>query len=376
MPDLNQLSVFNKAHRYVIFWLRNLSFQTLPEVFPKMFRGSLVLIVAWITTISVDGQTKRLLFDKGHRPTGDSTKAVYYTIVEKLSDSAWYVKEYKIPNLIISSGTYIDQKMKIPDGKFIYYELGGTEDGTKIHFFAYRATVAYFSHGVKSGQWIDFYENGSKKTVSTYEKDRLNGLYQTYNGKDNIIAEGYYQNGLKQGEWCILGEDGFVNLTDIYEHGKKIKSIHYIDDLVQKGKYLATSEIEIKNYDISGNLIKTVKLDDGTKTERIDNAHPDFDFNSYLAKKVLNDIKDNTQGIILCQFWVNRDGTISELQISRNINDDVDLSVNNAIMNSPLWKPARQNNKVIDQLIHCSISIQNLTISAQFGSTIFDVFKR
>ena len=77
--------------------------------------------------------------------------------------------------------------------------------------------------GQKDGKWIDWYPNGHKKFLTTYENDLENGKFEAWyeNGKRQIV--GYYKNGLKDGKWKYYDEKGKKILVQYYKNGELVR---------------------------------------------------------------------------------------------------------------------------------------------------------
>lgn len=50
-------------------------------------------------------------------------------------------------------------------------------------------------NGLKQGQWMDFYPNGSKKTEKTYRDDQLHGYFKEYDARGILVLTMLYDNG-------------------------------------------------------------------------------------------------------------------------------------------------------------------------------------
>jgi antitoxin component YwqK of YwqJK toxin-antitoxin module len=312
------------------------------------------------------GQVQKAFIKKDGKFSSDSKNAVSYVIIEKLDgDSAYSVNQYTMNGAILISGFYKDELLTIPNGKFIYYGLTSQDFNNKSQPFLFKQTVGYYINGEKTGQWRNYSKDGNKMNMSTYKNGILNGLYESYFDSGKVLVNGYYQNDLKEGDWCVFGEDSLIKLKDIYEHGKKIKTIQYSDSLPTMDK--------IYEVDRFGTIKKMGNNKNAEKTD----AYPSFDFNGYLTKKIINGITADTKGLIVIQFWVNKEGVVSEPRLLRKLDDNIDQSIVTAIMNSPLWTPALnfKINKNIDQIIYCSVDIHDLKVLTKYRSNLIDLYK-
>ncbi len=49
--------------------------------------------------------------------------------------------------------------------------------------------------GLKQGEWVEFYPDGSKKTEKYYKDDLLHGFYKEYDTRGNLVMDMLYENG-------------------------------------------------------------------------------------------------------------------------------------------------------------------------------------
>ncbi len=80
---------------------------------------------------------------------------------------------------------------------------------------------------------------------------------------------------------------------------------------------------------------------------------PEFmegDLQQYLAKHVRYPGRAITYGIkgtVICQFVIDKDGTITDIKIVRSIDPDLDNEVIRVVENMPSWTPGVQNGKPV-----------------------------
>src|SRR5271165_5052981 len=154
----------------------------------------LILIGFLLAGLRGECQLTKIFFDRDHKIIKDSAKARFYTIVEKLSDTAWKATEYQSNKLLVSSGTYKDEKLKVQQGVFTYYNFDLPKDLSDNHYFSYIEAVGSYENGKKSGAWIYYRSNGLKNNLNTYKNGKMDGLSQTYADSNKVSVEGYYRN--------------------------------------------------------------------------------------------------------------------------------------------------------------------------------------
>ena len=72
--------------------------------------------------------------------------------------------------------------------------------------------------------------------------------------------------------------------------------------------------------------------------------------NEYLSKNIRYPqiaIDTYTQGRVICQFVVGKDGSVEEIEIVRSIDPSLDKEALRVIKSMPKWKPGMQNGKPV-----------------------------
>ena len=158
----------------------------------------------------------------------DSAKANSYIIVKKLSDTSWLMQNYDMKNRIMQAGTYKDQNLQIPDGKFVYYDRLNTYNMSKavlkvgkVDTANYLRTYGEFKNGKKNGWWVDYVRNGNKQREEYYQNGILEGPCRTYNFDTNtLMISGNYMNNQREGEWDTYDSKGEVISKEMYYHSR------------------------------------------------------------------------------------------------------------------------------------------------------------
>jgi len=78
-----------------------------------------------------------------------------------------------------------------------------------------------FKNGLKTGEWVLWYENGNQKILSNWEKGLLSGKFQEYDSNGVILKEFYYNKGELEGNQ-ISYRSGKINELKKYKKGKEI----------------------------------------------------------------------------------------------------------------------------------------------------------
>ncbi|QNR86314.1 hypothetical protein H9N25_07900 [Pedobacter riviphilus] len=281
-------------------------------------------------------------------PFGDTLDSIRNNsrfVVEKLaSNSAWIVHEYDTQDSIITIGTFKDEKLTIPSGRFKYYEYNPPHLLITYNYTTHKADtvivpaknslkmVGYFVDGEKTGIWTTFNNSNEKIITQTFEHGKLNGLYESYSG-GKISISGNYVDDMREGGWYILSGKGDTMQTDIYKKNKLIKTIPTINE--KKNNYKVTD------------------------------PRPKYDFIRYLNVQ-LSKKGISQSGTKRSVYTFNVDTTgriIKPSVITRNITDaDLDSEVNkaiiDAILNAPLWIPGEQDGQKIEVKISAELAIE------------------
>ncbi|MBN2766441.1 MAG: energy transducer TonB [Paludibacteraceae bacterium] len=80
--------------------------------------------------------------------------------------------------------------------------------------------------------------------------------------------------------------------------------------------------------------------------------NPEFkgDVFTYLSKSLKYPIipqENGVQGKVICQFVVNRDGSITDIEVVRGVDKYLDAEAVRVIKTMPAWKPGKMNGKPV-----------------------------
>src|ERR1700748_1254668 len=189
------------------------------------------LLALVIATSQLFAQTQKVYLAKSGKFTTNADRASGYLLVQKLSGSEGYMaSRYDMSNNLISKGTYKDEGLITPSGKFVYYKKA--DDGqifrnasNKEESKYYLSSTGYYANGKREGLWTEYAQNGEKTTECNYENGVLNGPYKAFT--DNYYGEGTAMNGRITGKF------------DWYTNGKLAAELYYDNGkLKSKTEYL------------------------------------------------------------------------------------------------------------------------------------------
>jgi hypothetical protein len=280
-----------------------------------LFIGVLIIIQA----ISASAQIHKRFLNKNGKIIKDSTKADSYILYQKEGpDSLWSMVKLDMQHLPMEKGTYLDEELTIPHGKFVYYRTNIIQKKVDAHHslidtvFTVRLS-GYYSNGLKEGIWMTRYPDGNKRGYLTYEQDVLNGLCETYDDNGKLYSRGNYIKGLREGDWYAFKTDSSITEHQVYVHGW--------------GSFDEQFDEKHQMY----------------------SAYPPYNFEYSIKKYLIKTGLPPSHGDVLVAFTVTIDGKLINPEIKMGVNPELDDAILKALNNCPNWAPAKLNNKKIEQ---------------------------
>ncbi|HEY4195784.1 MAG TPA: hypothetical protein VGM63_09635, partial [Mucilaginibacter sp.] len=166
-----------------------------------------LILVALLFTIKGFSQVSKVYITSEGKFSDSPPKAVSYILVEKVSDTAYLVKNFDMHDTMLMQGYYKDAQLKIPHGRFYYYnkpKMNVKARGTLLYVDTnnYVKSTGFFVNGSKTGKWLEYVRRGLKDCEYTYENDKLNGLFQEFNvSTGDISQEGDFFDDKQEGDW-------------------------------------------------------------------------------------------------------------------------------------------------------------------------------
>lgn len=198
----------------------------------------LLLALVQLSSLKTFAQAKSIYFD-GNRITTNAERATSYGVYGKLSgQNLWVLKRYDLYDNLMLSGTYKDEQLSKPHGKFTFY--GSIADYNYQNFSNFKNpnTDRYITQegqyvdGKEEGRWTDYFPDGKVMGYRTYEKGNLEGKIEFFNYRGRRMFLGQYENGLKTGTW--------------YDVKRKVKEVFNNGQLVSTAKLTKAEIAEIE----------------------------------------------------------------------------------------------------------------------------------
>ncbi|WP_430932856.1 toxin-antitoxin system YwqK family antitoxin [Saccharicrinis sp. 156] len=93
--------------------------------------------------------------------------------------------------------------------------------------------------GNKQGISTYYFDNKLTQGIRSYDKNKMDGLWETWNEEGVKLGVASYKKGVKHGEWKIFDENGTLRYDMLYVKGKK-SGVWKIYD--EKGKLTSKKE--------------------------------------------------------------------------------------------------------------------------------------
>jgi hypothetical protein len=267
-----------------------------------------------------------------------STRAVYW-----FNGGFWKMESHFIANgKLYMAASYTDAKGTKKEGSFIsYYPNGkvasktnyknGLEDGLYQKWYENGQPRDSFlmRNGIIVGKGYSWNEDGS--IFSVYDLDQEgNGTVKTLRNKFVSPSDGNLLKGKKEGKWIYYADEGYKEWELTYQMDSVI-SFHCFD---KSGNELKDCIFE-----------KEAEAGGGPKAwvNYLQNAIAKYDYPS----KKLSKSKATLSGEVHVKFLVNKDGSISEVNVAKSLNSEADMIARNVILSAPKWIAGIYKNKPV-----------------------------
>jgi len=249
---------------------------------------------------------------------------------------------------------YVDGKLKMA-ATSLTSTINLVLDGPCINFFANgkRKSIAQFKNGILVGSITGYYPNGKLYDILKIE-DLYNRYYRYYNGyfpdprydyKMKVVemrdSTGKLLAANGTGHAIIFDEDFKTILQEGDIHDDK-KEGEWKGKFADSAEYVCTFHKDVLKsgvtYTTSGNRYNFKQVD----TKAVFSDGPDA-FTLFVKKNIQypeSAKKRKIEGIVTVGFYVETNGTLSEIEISRGIFKSLDDEAIRVISLCPLWNPA------------------------------------
>ncbi len=286
-----------------------------------------------------------IYLDSSLNATTKDAHSFYRVVKEYYSNKDSYqIYDYYKSGTLLMEGNSKTKDGNSRQGEFIFYYKNGN-----------KKSVSNYVKGRPNGKEVRWYENGSQKLIGEYIEDpkklvsqfkieqfwNSNGVQTVIDGNGDYeevgekhFASGKVKDGFKDGFWEGYDKRVGYTFTETYENKKIILGVS-IDSHKIVHNY---EEVELK-------------------------PRPQYGFNdfySYIGKNFRTSIlPTGTTGKVIVGFKVDKEGNLIEPKILRSHSNGIDEEALRLIANAEKWVPGEIRGIKVDCTFSLPISINN-----------------
>ena len=299
-----------------------------------------ILFSCFLISIQLAAQPKPVFYDFYWRPC-KLEQARFYSIT-KQTDSGWLRQDYFISNQQLQMrALYEDAACKIQNGRCVYFHangrvsldeqmLHGKREGVCVNYYfnGMMADSAFYHDNKPVGSRVYWHRNGYMSDSVFHVNDSMDTqMSWGYNGSPS--AAGYYKYGKQYGKWQYMHPNGKIAAYEVYKDGEIISQEYFNEDgSLQPDVNKANQAASFKNNGL-----------EGWKKYMNKNLYWPHDYKLVNADSV-------TVGL---EFTINTEGRIVDIDITIPFNDEFDMIAEKIMRTCPLWKPAIQHNRKVEE---------------------------
>lgn len=176
---------------------------------------------------------------------------------------------------------------------------------------------------IRIGQFIYYYESGTKSSEAEYSNGKLNGVQKTYYDTTGIpFRYTEYQNGLSNGTY-----------RKYYPDGKKWREEEYEDGKMVKGSLFNAEGKKMKFYPE-----QVIALFKGGELAMAEYIKKTLIYPEYARE-------NGIEGRVFVKFYVDSNGIVKDVTVYKSDNRVLDDAATNVIKRMPHWTPGKIENK-------------------------------
>jgi len=229
-------------------------------------------------------------------------------------DGLWMVKDYDKNGSIQMNGSYSSLDPDVRSGNFIYFH----ENGSK-------RSEGRYAKNVKVGLWFVWYKDGTLSDKGTYEEL---DAYPSGTLQMALAHPSSAENdtlSIRRGEWEYFYESGKISSRITWEHNAPVDIAYWEED---------------------GSI---------PYEEPVLEMMPEFPGGEdalmhFLGTNVWYPEQDKAAGVsgrVVIQFTVEKDGSIADPQVLKSVSPTIDAECIRLVNSMPNWIPGVQNNRPV-----------------------------
>lgn len=234
---------------------------------------------------------------------------------------------------------------------------------------------------INSSKGAEIYVDGILKGISTYTDEIAEGFYNIEIKKQHCISVSKQldvKSGINQTVYleptpilCSLDIVSTPINANVFVDGNRIGETPCTIDGLLEGDHMVELSLEgygkiTRNVSVNseGSNILTVELNDQQVSEDKDTILeyaeqvPKFpggvyELKDWIAYNIVypkRARKLKIEGMVVCQFVVNEDGSISNVKVLKSVDEELDAEAVRVLSEMPKWKPGKHNGKCVKVL--------------------------
>lgn len=207
-----------------------------------------------------------------------------------------------------------------------YFDSNWNKSESAINASFYR--VLFRDHvDTNRVQEFTYYKTGqlkSEKQFSNYKDKKLDGNDLWYDANGQLRGERKYKNGKIDGVFKTYWKDGKVKRHDLFKNDTLIQGSCYDS----KGK-----KVDYYDYFISASF-------PNGKTAMM----------KFLVQELRypeNAIMYNVEGKVFIRFVVEKNGSITQIEVNRSVDEELDAEALRIVKKMPKWIPGRIDGEIV-----------------------------
>ncbi len=242
-----------------------------------------------------------------------------------------------------------------PDGSYVFRQFF-PETRQMTHKFSVSADNKY-----KNGLYQEWYDDGTLAAEGQYLIGKKTGSWYHI-----MYGKGIYKDDKMEGEWKESDKDGKLTSIYNYKNGKRDGAFIKYDSLgriYNEGIYRADtifSQLEEKR-NLSENeimpMLASCTSDDRKERHECSNlALLNYIYKNLKYPRMAREY--GVQGAAIAQFVIDKDGSITDINIKRGLCQDIKREIIRLLSNMPVWNPGIQRGKPVRVLFTLPVNFQ------------------